>query len=148
MITREAFCEKHNISLALVGVHKSIGNYPVNVITSEFIDDKYFERRVAFRNYVKEFNQAMYYYLTEFFSESECGRVIEKHFGGNASSYSVFMNHRLFCLEDSRSIMDYKVSMTEWKLFRFNRKVMIRLNQIFGIKFDVEYILDRRAEND
>ena len=146
------FCQKHGLSKDMIYVAKSDGRLPKSIFHRPFnskldlIDESYFIRRVEFKRQVHLFNQSMYYLLTEHFSVMEYARAIAEHGNGLAESIYNHLNTRLFAL-DENSIVTNKVNRVDWMLFRFNRKVMLALNKKFGIKFDVEKILDRRMND-
>ena len=108
-----------------------------------YIDEEFFVRRKSFQLQVMRFNQSMYYYLTEFYSQRQLALLVVEAYGGNRKSMYQMLNDRLFH-QPPESILNYKITGTAWRLFRYNRAIVRHLSINYGVKFDVEYILDRR----
>lgn len=145
------FCEKYDVSKMNVYVCKHDGTLPSNIFKGVprsremMIDEKFFTRRLDFKQDVKMFNHDMYYYLTEFFSLSHIAQTIAKYYDVSAETMVTYFSSRLF-VRDESSVLRYKVTKLDWIFFRFGRKIMLKLNRKYGIKFDVGYILDRRMQ--
>lgn len=136
-----AFCEAHELSENIIHAQLKRKNWIERgaVYYDNYgklrVNEKFFIRRIEFRKKVKLFNQDMYYFLTEHFTETELAR---------SSNTSIdYINSKLFN-EDNTTILRSDISGSDWKFFRFGRKVLHSLNKRYGTKISVSYILDRR----
>lgn len=142
---RYELCDSAVYNAITAGVPKSVLS-KVEAKGSLTVDEQFFIRRVDFKNKVVEFCQDYYYYLTEFFPASNIAKECVKYTGcSTVSSMSVFMHEDLFKTKDS-GILNYKIWMQLWNLFRYFRaidRVLKRRNR----NFNVSNILDRRMQN-
>ncbi len=131
------FAEKYELKMDTLNsaLHNGTARYKT-VDGFRYVDEKYLLRRVAFKAYVKEFNQEVYYLLSEYFTVAEMTRVSKLERG--------YLEHNLFALK-ADSILSYRVTPAAWEWFRFFRSV-VRLLRKRQPRLVVGYILDRRMD--
>jgi len=144
-MTIETFCEKYDISTALVYTQKSNGVLPMSVFYAKnAINEKHFVRRKEFNRKIQLINQDMFYYLTEFFSVDIISSHILELYDVEVSSY---LNDRMFRVSD-KSIINTKVYRAAWAFYKYGRKIEMAARRRVGKQFSVSYILDRRMLNE
>lgn len=161
MITIAEFCEKYELEVSSVYSSVSNGTIPSIAISREagrraYINENFFLRRKDFDLKVHLYNQDMYYYLSEFFSDSDIARAVVARYGGSFNSFVVYMSNAMF-EQRPATVMQYKVPDLSKKFFRFGRVIerylrkrnrgLCYILKNKGKEFSISYLLDMRMNN-
>jgi len=96
------FCERFNVQQCNLYTLRTRGKIPRNIFyrkTNEKVNRikaDYFIRRADFLKKVKAFNQEVYYYLEEFYTDTEIATAIAKKYNLNMHSLRVYLSFSLF----------------------------------------------------
>jgi len=143
------FCEKYEVGQSCVFNLKSKKKVPDNIFYKKNnekvmrVNAEYFIKRREFKKFVKLFNQDTYYYLEEFFTDTEIAMSVSKKYNLNMTSFRMYLSNGLFTINE-KSILSYVVNNYEWNFFRYGRQIRQTLKRR-NKKFDIQKILDRRA---
>ena len=131
-MTIRAFAEKYNMSRDSIMSLRCTGYLPQRIFSIPkgekitHIDESYYTRRWNFKKMVKYDNQELYYLITEHFSTKELSTEIYKSYGGSLCSYNMYFGTTLFSLVEQTTL---KVTMLEWRVWRYFRSIERRLKR-------------------
>ena len=149
MLTIDDFCKIYNVDKNNLYVSRSQGSLPGSIFYKSnfhninYIHETFFLRREEFKRKVNQFNHSMFYLLTEYYSASNIAKNAALHTEGEESTLLIYLVDTMWCI-DNKSMLNYKLSKTQWYLYRYNKWVANKLSKKFGKKFDLEKILDKR----
>ena len=149
LVKLQDFCDNNYVSKNNFYVQLSTGRLPGNCIVKDgkftYVDQAKFIKYKTFQKKVVNFNQNMLYFLTDSISESEIARQAAAQLGGTYHTYMSHFGRGMFYLAE-KSMINTQVNKMDWKLFRFFRTVLHKMNKVQGHKIDIERILDERTE--
>ena len=137
----DEFARKYGLTAADVHVRINQGNIPRHTVTTTSrrratIDEDFFIRRNKFREEVRLYIQDMYFLFSRVVTNSRLAELV-------GVSVPYFTN-TLWAVNESK-ILSYKINESDWKFYRFCKKVEGRIRRRWGITFDISEILDNEA---
>jgi hypothetical protein len=143
------FCNKYGVATSSFYVSRRAGQFPKNVCYTKkgddllYVNEEYFLRRQKFKEDVIQFNQDLYYLLSEHMSDTNISRLVSVTGKVKLLSCNTFLSDGLWTIGRT-SIMSTKVSNANWNMYRVGNWLLNRISRIKRKKIDVEFILDKR----
>lgn len=141
-MTVEEFSDKYNLTTPAIHVAVNQKLVPKDVLYTPVDDnvhhvrEEWFIRRKNFKKKVAMYNQDMYFLVSKVKSDS----WIAKEIGVSLP----FICNAMW-RTDVSSILSVKIKSSQWKAFRWFRKVEIAIARRYNVRFNISEILDAEA---
>jgi hypothetical protein len=150
-ISSSNFIAKYELHKNSINVYKSIGNINPRAFKKiekeNFVDEKYFLRRVEFKKKVWLQSHDFYFWLSKHFIDNHIARLFAIMDGDDSDRavnvWNMFLYKTLFYRVEG-SILSYYISPTFWKFWRYARWIFNHFHKIRGVSFknrDIERLL-------
>ena len=134
MITIEDFSEQHGLVPSHIYVARNHGKLPHSIFSKlkgckTRIDETFIIRRKEFRERIQHENMEMYYILSEHYTNSEIGRLLEdKTPGIGYHNWRAWLGSRLW-YPIPESILSYLVPRYHYLFYKYARKLIRDLDE-------------------
>jgi len=140
------FCAKYGVDRNAVYTRfnpkttKYVGSVRV-VGTTWYMNEDYFLRRRAFKNFIVNQTQKFYYMLDKYFTDVEKSKILASITNRSYFVWYQYFRNQLFRLDDLNITAGIKVNEIDWEFHKIARSLFRTIFKMCGLKPSTKEIL-------